>query len=173
MSGVAAGALVVVVVAVGVFAMTAGPRYTRRPLLSPAEKRFFRVLTAAVGRQAIVVTKVRIADLLTVRARKRHFWKAFHQIAQKHLDFVILDAATLEPLCAVELDDRSHDRSDRQKRDRFVDRAMQNAGLPLHHFPVRHKYDQAEIASVLGPTVSRPVRSRRPAQTEPDRSARA
>ena len=126
------------------------PRYFRRALLSPAEKRFYRVLTRVAGKRAIVVTKVRLADLLTVRARKRIYWSAFHKIAQKHVDFVLLDPATLEPIAAVELDDSSHERPDRKKRDRFVDRAMRQAGLPIHHVPVRRQYGEAEIRAVLG-----------------------
>ena len=126
------------------------PRYIRRALLSPAEKRFYRVLLEVSAPRAIVITKVRIADLISVRARRRLYWKAFHKIAQKHVDFVVLDPQSLEPLCAIELDDSSHDRADRRRRDRFVDGALAGAGLPLHRFPVRRQYDRSEVARVIG-----------------------
>ncbi|WP_162409059.1 DUF2726 domain-containing protein [Acuticoccus sediminis] len=147
---IAAGAALAAAVALLVVLLARRPRYVRRPLLSPAEKRFYRVLLAVAGKRAIVVTKVRLADLITVKARKRLFWRAFHQIAQKHIDFVLLDPQTLEPICAVELDDRSHELRERRQRDRFVDRAMRRAGLPLHHVPVRRTYDKAEIGRLIG-----------------------
>ena len=131
------------------------PRYVRRALLSPAEKRFYRALLEAAGPRGVVVTKVRIADLLAVRARKRVYWKAFHKIAQKHVDFVVLDPQSLEPVCAIELDDSSHERRDRKARDRFVDSALAGAGLPLYRFPVRRQYDRAEIARVIGSWTAR------------------
>jgi hypothetical protein len=58
---------------------------------------------------------------------------ARNRIDRKHVDFVICEARTMQPLLAIELDDASHERADRIARDAFVDRVFEVAGLPLLH----------------------------------------
>jgi very-short-patch-repair endonuclease len=71
-----------------------------------------------------------------------------NRIKSKHIDFVICDAA-LCPIIAVELDDSSHHRADRQTRDRDVDRILQIASLPILRVPVRPTYKDDEIEKQL------------------------
>ena len=112
----------------GGFAYTAGPG-----LLSPAEKSAFSELVVAVGSTGHVCPKVRIADLVKVRGAflSRSQWQtAFNQISQKHVDFVVIDRAGRTQF-AVEVDDKSHDRSDRRRRDAFVNEVFEMAGVAL------------------------------------------
>ena len=51
----------------------------------------------------------------------------------------------MQILCAVELDDRSHERSDRQQRDAFLDKAFKKAKLPLFHIPCKKNYGAKEL----------------------------
>jgi very-short-patch-repair endonuclease len=85
-----------------------------------------------------------------VEADERHrLWQAnFNRVKSKHIDFVICDAA-LCPIIAVELDDSSHQRAERQARDRDVDRILQIASLPILRVPVRRTYDDDEIEKQL------------------------
>ena len=53
----------------------------------------------------------------------------------------------------VELDDRSHLRPDRIARDKFVDAALAEAGIPILHYPVRAEYSPAEIQAKLCETI--------------------
>ena len=80
-------------------APTAPPRSTGRPklttyspapLLSPGENAFFQVLREAMGAQFHIALKPRLADLVTVRGG-RGFYRAFNQVAMKHIDFILLD----------------------------------------------------------------------------------
>jgi hypothetical protein len=82
----------------------------RDVLFSPAERSFLGVLDQAVGNQYRVFGKVRIADVLSSRknASQRTRIVARNKTVGKHFDFVICDASTLNLVCAVELDDRSH-----------------------------------------------------------------
>ena len=89
-------------------------------LLTPTESQFYTALSEAVGPMAVIQCKVRLADLLLTAPRDL---AAFRRVSQKHVDFVLCDRATLRPCVAVELDDHSHDRTDRMRRDDFVDRA--------------------------------------------------
>jgi len=75
--------------------------------------------------------------------------KALNRIQSKHLDFVACDPETFAVRFVVELDDKSHGRADRQDRDQFLDQAMQAAGIPIFHFPVKRNYAVADIRAVL------------------------
>ena len=47
------------------------------------------------------------------------------------------------------LDDKSHQRSDREQRDRFVDGVFGAAGLPILHVPVRTGYSIRQLNDQL------------------------
>ena len=119
-------------------------------IFSNAEHRFFNHLIEAVGDDYLVFGKVRIADVLTPddRLSRKTWWRAFTTISSKHLDFVLCrrDASIV---CAIELDDRSHDKPERLARDAFVDAACAQAGLPLIRFTVRRRYNVADIRRAL------------------------
>lgn len=120
-------------------------------ILTPAEQHFYKVLLSVTRERAIVTAKVRIADIVKVRRtiKKKHFWGHFSKISQKHIDFVLLDPTTFKTLCLIELDDKSHARFGRSQRDKFVNRVMSDAGIPLHRFAVRRRYDGREIEENL------------------------
>lgn len=42
--------------------------------------------------------------------------------------------------CVIELDDKSHQRRDRQQRDAFVNEALSVAGIPLARIPAASEY---------------------------------
>lgn len=112
----------------GGFAYIAGPG-----LLTAAERSAFGELVAAVGKDGHVCPKVRIADLVQVKSSflsRRDWQTAFNRISQKHVDFVVIDR-TGSTHFAVEVDDRSHDRSERRIRDAFVNDVFAMAGIEL------------------------------------------
>lgn len=120
-------------------------------ILTPSEQRFYKVLFSVLEGQTIIMSKVRIADLLKVQKsiRQKHFWSYFSKISQKHVDFVLIDPQTFTTLCVIELDDKSHLKFDRMKRDRFVNQIMTQTGIPLYRFGVKRRYDRAEILQKL------------------------
>ena len=124
--------------------------YDKRPrLVTKAELRFYKSLVKAVQDDWTVFAMVRIADILVVPkgTNKRRTW--LNKILAKHIDFVLCDPGSLEPQVAIELDDSSHQRKDRQERDEFVDHAFESAGLPLVRFPVRASYQAREIREIV------------------------
>jgi len=58
-----------------------------------------------------------------------------NRIDRKHVDFLLCDPATMRPLLGVELDDASHQRRDREQRDRLMEQAFAAAELPLARGP--------------------------------------
>ncbi len=120
-------------------------------LFSAAEREFMAVLEQALGPQCRVFGKVRLADIIQVASGVSGpiYQKAFNQIRSKHVDFVVCDPATMTIQFVAELDDSSHQRPDRQRRDAFLDQALEAAGVLIYHFPVRKAYSVTEIREIL------------------------
>lgn len=126
----------------------AGHRYeSQKALMSPGELKFFRALEAAVGSHYRVFTKVRLADIVQpAKTRDNRAWYgALGVIKSKHVDFVVCEPDTMEFRLVVELDDKSHERSDRAERDQKVDEILAQAGIPVLHFQARSAYSIEEI----------------------------
>ncbi len=118
-------------------------------LMTPAEQAFFAVLEPIVRSSCMVSSKVRLADLFEVR-QQRGQQAAFNKICSKHIDFVLTDPSTSRILCAIELDDSSHNRPDRIERDTFVNELFAVSHLPLMRVPVAWTYyPQALRAELL------------------------
>jgi very-short-patch-repair endonuclease len=125
-------------------------------LLTPAERSFYAVLLrVAESEHRQVFAKVRLADLFWLPGDATDRLIHQNRINQKHIDFVLCDPRQLTPLLAVELDDSSHQRTDRQKRDAFVDEVCAVAGLPLLRVPVQSRYDERELTALIRQALKR------------------
>ena len=125
---------------------------SRQTLHSPAEQAFLLVLEQAVdGDRYAINGKTRLADLIQVEQKQwGPQWQAqFNRISRKHVDFVILEKASSRIIGVIELDDSSHQRPDRQERDRFVDKALERAGIPILHYPWAREYSRSELQNAL------------------------
>lgn len=124
------------------------PYRTRADFVSRAELSFFQVLRLVVADEMLVCPKVSLGDIFfVVSQEKRQAYR--NKIDRKHVDFLLCDPQTLKPQMGIELDDSSHQRKDRQARDRFVDGVFEAAGLPLLHVPARASYVADEIRSLI------------------------
>ncbi len=126
-------------------------KYKRvKNIFTPSEKKFYFVLKEVVEDRYLIFAKVRVADvLLPVSAKDRSRWRsAFNKVACKHFDYVLCDH-DLRILAAIELDDASHKRKDRQERDIFLEWACKSAGFPLIRVKTAKHYDKAELRKIL------------------------
>ena len=123
-------------------------------LLSKAEKAFYQVLLPVIPDDHVLFPKIRVADVLSVRSGSEKRQSLMNRISSKHFDFVVCDRKWLEPRMAIELDDASHERADRQARDAFLDGACEAAGLPLLHIPARSTYDQKALGEEVRKNLS-------------------
>jgi hypothetical protein len=118
--------------------------------LTAAERDFYRALVPAVAERAVVFAKVRLGDLFkTVTPDRKEWYRARNRIERKHVDFVLVNRETLQPLLGIELNDRSHQRKDRQERDRLVVNTFAAAELPLVGVKVRSGYAPDELGRFL------------------------
>ena len=134
------------------------PYQKSKSLFSPAERSFLGVLEQAVGSEHRVFGKVRIADVASVKnLSNRSTWqRAFNRISAKHFDFVICKASDLSVVCAVELDDKSHQQSKQKARDNFVSGVWQAISLPLLQVPAQQAYSLQELQAKVSLAINPP-----------------
>lgn len=101
-----------------------------------------------MGSTFTICAKVSLADIFFV-IRPNENMSAYNRINRKHVDFLICESREMKPLFAIELDDSSHNRSDRIERDAFVDEVFETAELPLIHIPVRASYNTNELGYIF------------------------
>lgn len=125
------------------------------PFMSKAELSFFGVLRQAVADRAYIAAKVRVADVIrpkVARGKDPSAWqKAFNAIQAKHFDFVLCSPDGEQCWAAIELDDKSHEKNHRRKRDALLDEAMQSAGIPLVRIPAKAGYSVGQLRERLAP----------------------
>jgi ssDNA-binding Zn-finger/Zn-ribbon topoisomerase 1 len=122
-----------------------------KALFTPAERSFLGVLHQAVGNNATVFGKVRVADVVQTAPGLR--WsdrlRAFNRISAKHFDFLVCDSNNLSVLCAIELNDASHNSTGRHERDEFLKGVCEAAGVPLIQVPAKSAYVISEVRSLI------------------------
>ncbi|NLE45216.1 MAG: DUF2726 domain-containing protein [Chloroflexi bacterium] len=131
------------------------PYYLRDDFLTAAEHSFYLVLKQAVEDWTVVCPKVSLSDIFYAKSSDHGEYRTYtNKIDRKHIDFLLCEPGTMRPMAGLELDDKSHERDDRQARDDFVKRVFDAAGLPLVRVRVRRQYRvnelRAELRSRLG-----------------------
>jgi hypothetical protein len=124
------------------------PFRVRDNFLSHAELSFYKVLSSVIRDRAVIFTKVRLADIFFVSNPNENL-SQFNRISQRHVDFLLCQPDTIKPIVGVELDDASHNRSDRKERDEFVGNVFLAAKLPLVHALVKYAYTAQEIIELV------------------------
>ena len=116
--------------------------YSSKALLNAWERKVLVALHDQVPPGLYVCPQVRLADLLTIQSRD---WQsrqyAVSQVAQKSVDFVIIDMASGNPVLVIELDGPTHDRPERQRRDVLVEGVMRQVNVPLRRFKPAERVD--------------------------------
>ena len=117
-------------------------------LMTRTESEFFVKLNRVVSERYFVFPQVHLSSVLFPSAKGQEWTYAFRHINGKSVDYVLCDRQTLQPTYAIELDDYTHDQSDRKKRDAEVERIFDEANLPLVRFRNKDVSD-AEIIQAL------------------------
>ncbi len=122
-------------------------RYTRKQFfLTRAEHEFYNALIAAAGDKYYVFAQVHLPTILDNKVKGQDWRAALAHINRKSVDFVLCDKAYISPKLAIELDDKSHGRPDRQERDKEVERILADAGVPLLRIENKGRFDSADLA---------------------------
>ena len=123
----------------------------KRSLFSAAERSFLGVLELIDLGDLSLSYKVRLADIFDVKkGYSRSRWQsAFNRISAKHIDFILIQKSDGKPILGIELDDKSHQRSKRVERDKFVDGVFKSSGLPLLRIKVQATYNPQLVKSQI------------------------
>ena len=136
-------AIAVLVIIVGIFLMTKRKdaeeiherriyAYLRRDyIMSEAESHLFRRLEQIAQDRYYIFPQVHLSSLLDNTVKGQNWKGALSAIQRKSVDFALVDKATLVTRYAVELDDSTHDKPDRQIRDSKVEQYLNSVGIPL------------------------------------------
>ncbi|MCK6412882.1 MAG: DUF2726 domain-containing protein [Azonexus sp.] len=125
-----------------------GYDYAGKPILTDNELGFYHTLRTAFAEDDIVVLpQVAMNAFIKPGSGEtgKRYAAARATFAQKHVDFLLCTADTLEILAIVELDDRSHS----LERDLARDAITRSAGYPTLRFHSRRKPDIDELRDYL------------------------
>jgi very-short-patch-repair endonuclease len=152
------GVLVVAAVVLGLLRGNAGGgteqkkqyQYKKRDFfLSRAEHQCYDALIAAVGDEYLVFAQVHLPTLVDHKVTGQNWLGAFRHISEKSVDFVLCDKAYISAKLAIELDDKTHERPERQERDREVERILQDAGVPLLRLENHGYFNPSELVQQI------------------------
>lgn len=115
-----------------------GPKYRAVPLLTKAEQNAWRALRGHIPPPYALGLKIRLADIIkpVLTEEGKAGRAALNKVVAKHIDMVVFDPRDFSVVLAIEIDDKSHTRRDRQDRDAFVDNALETAGIPIEGIPL-------------------------------------
>ncbi len=117
-------------------------------MMTRTESEFFLKLGNIVSERYYVFPQVHLSALLDHKVKGQDWKFAFRHINGKSVDFVLCDKETFQPTYAIELDDLTHEQSDRRKRDLEVERIFKEANLPLVRFKNK-SVSETEIIQAL------------------------
>lgn len=126
------------------------PYKKRDDFLSASELSFYQTLGTFLENKVTICPKVAVKEIVFIgNGVGKEYMKFFNYIAKKHVDFVLCDARTMQVMCAVELDDKSHQREARKQRDAFVDRVLATSQIPLFHIKTQSGYTREDLKEIL------------------------
>ena len=104
-------------------------------IMTSAEMRFHtKLLEVFTDNRYYVYPQVHLATFLEHKIKGQNWKGAFLHINGKSIDFLIVRKDNLSVVCAIELDDYTHDRVDRIERDKEIERIFEQAKIPLIRF---------------------------------------
>ena len=129
------------------------PRFVSKDrLMSVVESRMLQKLKPLEGGKYYLFAQVRVADVIGVGGKEgsSSWWSLFRQISSKHVDFVFVERSTMRPVVAIELDDLSHNKPERIVRDKFLNKAFDQAGTKLVRYTTKQLFDNSLDFRLLG-----------------------
>lgn len=105
--------------------------YQARQILTKRElQEYLKLKQYADARGWLICPKIRLFDLIEPKRGAGNRQTLINKIQAKHVDFVLVDQ-DMNLIGVLELDDKTHDRADRQERDGFVREALEGAGITM------------------------------------------
>jgi len=131
------------------------PRYQKsKSLLTKAEHNLYRALIMANNGQFALFAKVRMGDFVFLANEPQDRKYHANQVFCKHVDFLLCDNYSLEPLLAIELDDSSHKQYENYERDEFKNKTFHSVGLPVLRINIQQEYSAESLRTRIAEMMS-------------------
>ena len=125
-------------------------RYYAKPYIMTArENECFKTLNEIFGAKWFVIPQVHLSALLNHKVKGQNWNAAFRHINGKSVDFVLVGKESYKIICAIELDDSTHNRTDRKERDNEIERIFSEAKIPLARIGKFENMTKQEIINVI------------------------
>ena len=113
-------------------------------LLTQNELKFYKLLKSITDKNNLnLFSQVALYEII-----KSKNIKYFNKIKSKTIDFVITDVNCKIKLC-IELDDPTHIKKKKKKRDKFVDNLFKELNIKLIRIPVQSYYKLNELENKI------------------------
>lgn len=113
-------------------------------LLTQNELKFYKLLKNITEKNNLnVFSQVALYEII-----KYKNIKDFNKIKSKTIDFVITDSNCKIKLC-IELDDPTHIKENRQKRDEFINKLFKDLDIKLLRIPTQNYYNIKELEKYI------------------------
>lgn len=109
-------------------------RFKKKDVLTIAEKQFYNILKKYIRNEYLIIPQAVLSSFIDCNE-----FMYRNKINRKTVDFIIVDRQ-FNVICAIELDDRSHDKYNRKKRDAFVNSLFANVGIKLLRIKMSKNY---------------------------------
>lgn len=116
---------------------------------TPREWKFFRRLQDYLkDKEVLIFNKIRVWDIIEVESTKNKFrpYSITSRIDRSHIDFIVVNKKTLKIICAIELDDYTHNTEKAKEKDEVKNILFDFAKIPLFRFtkdePTNEEFDK-------------------------------
>lgn len=124
-------------------------------IMTKREEKFFLLLNDIFRDKCYIVPQVHLSALLEHRIKGQNWKGAFSHINGKSVDYVLLRSKDLSVLCAVELDDSTHDTTKRIERDKEVGWMLGLANIPLVRLRNPENMSKQEIVDSFAKVINK------------------
>ena len=129
--------------------------FAKNAIMTERENKFFKQLNEILGNKWFIIPQVHLSALLNHKVKGQNWKAAFRHINGKSVDFVLLSKETMKPICAIELDDSTHNYKNRVERDAEVERIFAEAKLPLARFKNPEKLSRQDIVNTIATAIKK------------------
>lgn len=113
-------------------------------LLTQNELKFYKLLKNITDKNNLnIFSQVALYEIIRYKNIKD-----FNKIKSKTIDFVITDSNCKIKLC-IELDDPTHIKENRQKRDEFINKLFKDLNIKLLRIPTQNYYNIKELEKYI------------------------
>jgi len=105
---------------------------------------FFKILRKKLGSKYLVMSKVRLEDIIKPKSglKNKEYWALRGRVKSRHVDYLITNSEG-RPVLVLELDGSAHSLKKAGRSDKFKDLLFAMTGVPFGRVSVGQNYNEA------------------------------